>query len=141
LLLSRYAWANDTNDNEGIKRCFTEHCTLATSDPPGWTPGRTWPGPGRDAVVAFIADSRRLYPTTRRRHFITNVDVVEYRDNFARVRSYFSVMHTPANGQPRVTHNGWYDDTMEKQPDGRWLIAARTQHKDNAPPPEEGHAR
>jgi len=140
LLLNRYAWANDTNDNDAMKRCFTPDCSLDTSDPPEWTPGRSWPGRGRDNVVSFIAESRRLYPTTRRRHFITNVDVVEYSDGGARVRSYFIVIHTPMNGQPRVTHNGWYEDTMERQQDGRWLIAARTQHKDNAPPPSEDQA-
>ena len=63
-------------------------------------------------------------------HQISNVEVIEYSDNEAKVHSYFSMYRTVDNGLPRLEATGEYQDNLVRQA-GRWKFRERKAVLDN----------
>jgi len=132
LLLTRYAWANDSHDYEAMGLCFTSDATVDSE--------QTYPGmidlpvSGRERVVEWIVSAHKLRPGWIRRHVLTNVNILEYGGNTARVRTYYTAVNTPPDAGAVVTHTGYYEDTVVREADGQWKISRRVPHRDGITP-------
>jgi hypothetical protein len=115
-LFSRYMWAIDGGDVEGLVACFTE--TGALESP---AVGRY---AGRDAVRSFAQRFSRFRANgSQMRHVVSNLLVEQDGEGTARARCYLVVFLT-RDGSSRLLGPGQYDCELRKVA-GRWLFERR----------------
>jgi 3-phenylpropionate/cinnamic acid dioxygenase small subunit len=66
-----------------------------------------------------------LYKQPRSVHVISN-PIIDVDSDEATAESDFVVINRDANGRAYISLVGRYRDRLQRQPDGRWLIAKRT---------------
>jgi ketosteroid isomerase-like protein len=126
-VVAAYARAVDGRDLDGLGALFAPHATLTAS-------GR--PYTGIDAIVEFYRASFAGDPSTRR-HFVTNLDVVEADDDRVVIRSYF--LYTAGTRGESILGWGRYDDTVGRV-DGRAVLVAKQIDVDHRAPVSVGWA-
>jgi len=115
-LCNAYAFAVDTEDIEGIGRCFTEDAVFDQRPT-----GVESVVHGREAIMAMF---REVYAATRARwHGVSNHRFRAIDDDHAVGTPYFTAI-ADVNGGGRLTYNGYWEDEYRRV-DGGWLIASR----------------
>lgn len=112
-LLSRYAFAVDERDGDGVADCFTEDGLYASS--------LTGPTRGRAAIRALFAEKRER-PADSRRHLIVN-PYIEVDGRRATFRAYLLATRL-REGRVEVALTGRYHGTVVYDGD-RWRFAER----------------
>lgn len=105
-LYSRYCFALDAKDANGLADCFTEDGAFVNEH------GEFV---GREAV------NRLLLPAPET-HYSINVEVMERSEGTYMARACFLLLHA---GESRVAAHGLYDDTVRQGVDGVWRFARR----------------
>jgi hypothetical protein len=106
-LLSTYALGYDTQDAVTVADCFLDDGTFDLLLPDG----STMTFRGRDAVHAFMVEQLEGQDDLRR-HFTTNLRVIEQGEGRVRVGSYLLLGAIDASGL-RIVQSGRYDDVVE----------------------------
>jgi hypothetical protein len=112
-LIAAYAGAIDVQDPEALRRIFAPEIVITAGE---------MVIRGRDEAVNFFVDYWSSYPATRR-HFISNVAMMELAPSRAEATSYFLFVST-VEAAPMI---GWgtYRDTFERQADGELRFSAK----------------
>jgi 3-phenylpropionate/cinnamic acid dioxygenase small subunit len=125
-LLATYGWAHDERLFDELAGCFTEDATYLMEIANGQTFG---PRQGSAEIVAQIREFKSKQ-SDQRRHVISGFMFLESTEDWAKVRSYVTVLAT-AGGATAVVTAGWYLDEVRRTPGG-WRISAKTLHLDSA---------
>lgn len=129
-LIIRYAWALDTRDFKTLGECFADTCEFDSS-PHEFTPGVPFPARGRDDIVALVSAAQTRWPTTQRRHVMTNIVIDFLGAHSALAKSYMTLFHTNVGGAAvGVALAGHYEDEVELVEDRGWLFRKRTVFRD-----------
>ena len=118
-LMNRYCFAVDTGDLEAFAGLF-EHGQ--------WSMEGFSPRIGKEAVLAFLKKSVRIYPdgTPRTRHATTNVDIkVDKEKGTATSQCYVTVFQQTDDFPLQVIFSGHYFDEFECV-NGTWRFASRS---------------
>ena len=106
-LLSNYALGYDTQNAAAVAACFHDEATFALLLPDGQTLTFT----GRPAIEAFMQE-QLSGQTDLRRHFTTNIRVIERGDGVIRIGCYLLLGAIDSQGL-RIVQSGRYEDTIE----------------------------
>lgn len=105
-LYSRYCFALDTKDADGLADCFTEDGAFVNEH------GEY---AGREAVVELLLPAAET-------HYSINVEVLDGSDGTYKARACFVLLHA---GEARIATHGTYDDTVRRGADGVWRFTRR----------------
>lgn len=113
-LLYRYCAAHDARDVEALRHCFAADAELF---------GRR----GREAVVERLA-AGYVGITAQRRHVLTNIFIVEAREDEAIVQSYIT-LYLVRHGKVELHLTGVNRDRVVRE-EGAWKIRSREMLRD-----------
>lgn len=100
-LLARYARACDASDLAAVTALFSPRCRLEVA-------GRSWSGV--DEIAGFFRQAWSEDPT-RKRHFITNIEALEWDGAKVTVEAYF--LYTAAGDSSSILGWGEYLDVID----------------------------
>jgi hypothetical protein len=120
-LIAAYGWALDTGDVEGLVACFTPDAVMREEvfeEPDVWE--------GHDGIRALARHYFNAPGFPGRQHHVTQIQFKPRPDGRVALRSFAFV--TECQGEPPYTLRfaGWYEDVVEKCPDGEWRFSTRT---------------
>lgn len=106
-LLSTYAFGYDTQNAAIVADCFLDDATFDLLPPDGTTLNFA----GRSAIEAFV-NEQLDGQDDKRRHFTTNIRVIEHGDDRIRIGCYLLLGAIDSAGL-RIVQSGRYDDVIE----------------------------
>lgn len=117
-LLANYAFGYDTQNAGTVADCFLDDATFDLLLPDG----NTLNFAGRPAIEAFM-NEQLSGQDDKRRHFTTNIRVIENGANRVRIGCYLLLGAIDSTGL-RIVQSGRYDDVIEWH-DGRARFRSR----------------
>ncbi len=118
-LTTAYGLHHDRRDFDSLRACFTPDATYVMRIADGPTHG---PRVGVDAIVEQIQTFKRSQ-SDKRRHHISNIQVIPEDANTATVLSYL-IVSAVAGEDLTFKTVGTYTDTVIRTPEG-WRISAK----------------
>lgn len=141
--LSFYALMYDYGDFDRVDRVFTEDATYDIIAHPATDEANVaehfgsafelgLPMVGCDGIRDFLGARFDDNSPFQRRHFITNVVIVQYDGETLESVAYMLETKTPHGGSvaPEVTMSCVFEDSMVRCDDGHWRIRRRIAHPD-----------
>lgn len=117
-LMSRYAWAYDSNDIDLFKSIFSENAStvgVIVGSTQSWGPWK-----GRDNISQNLS-ALRSGQKDQRRHTLSTPMIVSLTENTAVVKAYLTLYVIQSPKRPQLMATGTYYVEFSKY-DGIWLI-------------------